>query len=210
MPVQKSNTILYLLLLSSILALSYFVMSINNNTDNDSEGFITDSRQRNVMMMDESYIPFNQFNLDNRDSHWIHHRNIMSPQNRAVKNLVGTKPIHLHEKHLINGYDLQHKPQYIYPSTHPSHGKVGKLEAKTIKQVQPHIYDNSTILQQSFKHDGHKEKNMHIVRYYDKKYYRDWRYPRQPIEIAFGMDPEGYCKINPHVYPCFHHLTKFK
>ena len=41
-----------------------------------------------------------------------------------------------------------------------------------------------------------------IINSYNKKYYWDYKYPKQPIPIEFLMDTEKFCLNNKSVYPC--------
>jgi len=61
-----------------------------------------------------------------------------------------------------------------------------------IKRYQPYMYDESE-----------------IINYYDKPFYRDWRYPERPIDIKFAINPNKYSVENPHIYPSFKHLSKW-
>src|SRR3989338_6174566 len=50
-----------------------------------------------------------------------------------------------------------------------------------IRQVQPIVYQNEP----------------YVKNYYDQAYYRDWRYPREPVNLKFLADPKGYCERHP-------------
>uniref|UniRef100_A0A6C0J9A4 Uncharacterized protein n=1 Tax=viral metagenome TaxID=1070528 RepID=A0A6C0J9A4_9ZZZZ len=42
-----------------------------------------------------------------------------------------------------------------------------------------------------------------IIDCYGKKYYVDWRYPKQPLPIEFAQDSEKYIKEHPSLYPSY-------
>lgn len=42
-----------------------------------------------------------------------------------------------------------------------------------------------------------------IIDYYGKKYYWDWRYPREPLPIEFAENAEKWVKENPNLYPSY-------
>jgi len=67
--------------------------------------------------------------------------------------------------------------RFCLPKNHPIYD--------IIKARQPHIFDKPEIIQK----DG-------------ELFYHDWRYPRHPINVKFAVDPEGYCRANPGLYPC--------
>jgi hypothetical protein len=50
--------------------------------------------------------------------------------------------------------------------------------------------------------------NALIVDYYGAPHYWDWRYPQQPIPIAFATEPEKFVKEHPEVYPSYVVLSK--
>ena len=68
------------------------------------------------------------------------------------------------------------------PPSKPIYNKAD-LDMDLIQYRQPYMYGNAEII------NGH--------------FYRDWRYPEKPINIAFLKDPDAYCKANPSQYPCF-------
>jgi len=42
-----------------------------------------------------------------------------------------------------------------------------------------------------------------IIDCYGKKFYWDWRYPKEPLPIEFAHDPEKFVKENPNLYPSY-------
>lgn len=61
-----------------------------------------------------------------------------------------------------------------------------------IKKLQPYMYDEPE-----------------IINLYDYPFYRDWRYPENPIDPRFAANPEKYCEANPQVYPCYRYFSKW-
>jgi hypothetical protein len=46
-----------------------------------------------------------------------------------------------------------------------------------------------------------------LVRY-NNTFYHDWRFPAQPVEVEFSMNPEEYVKKHPKRYPSYVYKTK--
>ena len=46
-----------------------------------------------------------------------------------------------------------------------------------------------------------------LVRY-NNNYYHDWRFPAQPVEVEFSVNPEEYIKKYPKRYPSYVYKTK--
>ena len=46
-----------------------------------------------------------------------------------------------------------------------------------------------------------------LVRY-NNNYYHDWRFPAQPVEVEFSVNPEEYVKKHPKRYPSYVYKTK--
>lgn len=42
-----------------------------------------------------------------------------------------------------------------------------------------------------------------IIDYYGKKFYWDWRYPKEPLPIEFAQDPDKFVRENPNLYPSY-------
>ena len=42
-----------------------------------------------------------------------------------------------------------------------------------------------------------------IIDYYGKKYYWDWRYPREPLPVEFAKDADKWVKEHPNLYPSY-------
>lgn len=42
-----------------------------------------------------------------------------------------------------------------------------------------------------------------IIDYYGKKFYWDWRYPKEPLPIEFAHNPEKWVRENPNLYPSY-------
>lgn len=63
---------------------------------------------------------------------------------------------------------------------------------QSIKDYQPYMYDQGE-----------------IINYYDRPFYRDWRYPERPIDPNFAANAEKYCANQPNVYPCYRYYSRW-
>jgi hypothetical protein len=62
-----------------------------------------------------------------------------------------------------------------------------KLRRK-IGRVQPYVYPKN---------------QPNLETYYERPYYRDSRYPQQPVDVEFIQDPKAFCRKYPSRYPCY-------
>jgi hypothetical protein len=138
--------------------------------------------------------------LNIEDSHYYLMTSIL-PGKEDIVNLKETNPKH------TNYYYVDQNAPKITEQTDPdvvSH-RQSSLDTrnltcikgkdpirKIIQHYQPYMYDQAN-----------------IINYYDYPLYRDWRYPRKPIDPKFAVNPQKYCEQNPSVYPCYRYFQKW-
>jgi hypothetical protein len=143
----------------------------------------------------ESFVPEqSRFLSDNDSHHWL--MTAMLPGKVDIVNLKETNPQH-------SSYYYVDDPSVKLEQTDPNvvcrrqttnltcigqHDPIRQI----IKHRQPYMYDQAE-----------------IINYYDHPFYRDWRYPERPIDPKFAANPQRYCELNPHVYPCYKYYSKW-
>lgn len=70
---------------------------------------------------------------------------------------------------------IDSKPEHVTPDIHT-----------LVESKQPYFLDKAN-----------------IIDYYGKKFYWDWRYPKEPLPIQFAHNPDKFVKENPNLYPSY-------
>ena len=142
-------------------------------------------------------------NFDLNDSHYFLTTSIL-PGKKDIANLKEKNPHHTNYYYVDNNsiYIEKTDPnvvthrdsKLIYPKNRDRLTCISDKDpiSYAIKQYQPYMYDQPE-----------------IINYYDHAFYRDWRYPERPIDIRFAVNPQKYCELNPHIYPCYKYYSKW-
>ena len=132
-----------------------------------------------------------QMNIDNK-----HHDPNYSRQYRELDDVdnVLNRPVKavnkitegLQAKNMFRGQELELRaPVKTYLDFMDIMTKETPTEVKVlVEDKQPYFLDEALIIDK-----------------YGKKFYWDWRYPKQPISVAFAKDPELYIREHPNEYP---------
>jgi len=136
------------------------------------------------------------------DSHYFLTTSIL-PGKMDINNLKETNPSHTNYEYIDD--ESTRVEQTDLHAVSPRASKLSCLKRNDltcitendparylIQKYQPYMYDQAE-----------------IINYYDYPLYRDWRYPEQPIDIRFAVNPEKYVQQHPHVYPSYKHLSKW-
>ena len=117
--------------------------------------------------------------------------------------------VHLHEKN-------PHHTSYFY--VNPDAVTIEQTDPKVVthrpSKVTSHpdllcLRPESRTYQKILEYQPYMYPNMNLLNFYDYPFYRDWRYPEQPIDPQFASDPSGYCAKNRLVYPCPKYYSKW-
>jgi hypothetical protein len=157
------------------------------------EGYISGASGEPVMMMDGSV---KDVNLRQRDSHYFL-INEINPGKKDIANLEESNPYHHDQLSVTTDKGIgDPNPDVVMARTRDIRRlkcieKNDPVRPK-VRKFQPVMYDREN-----------------IINYYDRPYYRDWRYPEQPIDLEFVQDPAGYCRRYPQRYPCYKYYSKW-
>jgi hypothetical protein len=174
-----------------------------------TENFVSDTGGNPMFMLDETIKPVNNPALDSRDAHYFLTTSVI-PGKKDIVNLRESN------RHKTNFYyvdgDENDKDSGVYTEiTDPLVVKhrPSKLEYARIKDQLTCIPKNHPLNNVIAHHQPYMWEKPNIINYYDTPYYRDWRYPLQPIDVRFAANPAKYCEQFPMAYPCADYYSKW-
>jgi len=141
--------------------------------------------------------------FDINDSHYFLTTSIL-PGKKDIANLKETNPCH------TNYYYVNDK-ETVIEQTDPNvvvH-RVSKLSYPHIKKQLTCISEQDPVSYAVKQYQPYMYNRPEIINYYDFPFYRDWRYPEQPIDVRFAVNPQKFCALNPQVYPCYKYYSKW-
>lgn len=158
------------------------------------EGYISGASGEPVMMMDGKYRPIIP-DLRQRDSHYFL-INSISPGKEDIANLSESNKFRSNFQFIKDDSVENPNPDVVVARTRDIRqlsciDRTNPVRHK-VRKFQPVMYDRDQ-----------------IINYYDRPYYRDWRYPEQPIDLEFIQNPAGFCRKYPQRYPCYKYYSKW-
>lgn len=188
----------------SLLFLAIILLGVVYRLSPNQENFVSgtdydlnyQNDRNNYFQQEQELGNFNNVLLRNRQ-----------PGKKEINNIQTTLTTGLADKN--DKYGRLHEGSLCEPDDNPPNKVLGMFEKHQIPEKLEECVTDKKVWNNivKFQPDIYGNK-PHVINYYGRLFYHDWRYPLQPINIRFASNPKKFVEQYPQEYPSYVILSR--